>query len=143
MQLRAVRIGIVPEDRPGRVGIIGLPTWMWVADPGRRTWGPMTRSVSAAGYTVTATAKVQRVVWAMGDGSTVTCRTRGTPYRDAFGKRSSPDCGHTYTRQGTYSVRATSYWSVEWAGIGQTGEIALDFTRTAVITMGEAQVLSQ
>jgi hypothetical protein len=110
--------------RPGSVGIVGLPTWMWVADPGQHTWGPITRTASSAGYGVTATAKVQRVVWAMGDGNTVTCTKRGTPYADSFGKRASPDCGYTYTRQGTYTVRATSYWRVIWAGIGQSGTIA-------------------
>ena len=141
MRLRAIGIGIVPEARAGSIGIVGLPTWMWVANPGRHTWGPITRTASSAGYSVTATAKVQRVVWAMGDGNTVTCTRRGTPYTDSFGKSSSPDCGHTYTRQGTYTVRATSYWLVSWAGIGQSGTIPLDFTRTAVITMGEAQVL--
>jgi hypothetical protein len=142
MGLRAVAIGIVPEARAGSVGIIGMPTWMWVADPGEQTWGPMTRSASAGGYTVTATAKVDRVVWVMGDGSTVTCKTPGTPYADSFGKKSSPDCGHTYTRQGTYVVAATSYWTVTWAGIGQTGTIPLDFTQQATIVMGESQVLS-
>lgn len=142
MGLRAVEIGIVPEARAGSVGIIGMPTWMWVANPGEQTWGPMTRSASAGGYTVTATAKVDRVVWVMGDGSTVTCTTLGTPYADAFGKKSSPDCGHTYTRQGTYVVAATSYWTVTWAGIGQTGTIPLDFTQQATIVMGEVQVLN-
>jgi hypothetical protein len=141
MRLRAIGIGIVPEAQRGRIGIVGLPTWMWVADPGQHTWGPITRTASSAGYSVTATAKVQRVVWAMGDGTTVTCTKRGTQYADSFGKRASPDCGHTYTRQGTYTVRATSYWQVTWTGIGQSGTIPLDFTRTAVITMGEAQVL--
>ena len=29
MALKAVRIGIVPEPHPGRIGVIGLPTWMW------------------------------------------------------------------------------------------------------------------
>jgi hypothetical protein len=141
MRLRAIGIGIVPEARAGSIGIVGLPTWMWVANPGQHTWGPITRTASSAGYSVTATAKVQRVVWAMGDGDTVTCTRRGTPYADSFGKKPSPDCGHTYTRQGTYTVRATSYWLVSWSGIGQAGTIRLDFTRTAVITMGEAQVL--
>jgi hypothetical protein len=141
MRLRAIGIGMVPEAQAGSVGIVGMPTWMWVADPGQHTWGPITRTVSSAGYSVTATAKVQRVVWAMGDGTTVTCTKRGTPYADSFGKRASPDCGHIYTRQGTYTVRATSYWRVTWAGIGQSGTIPLNFTRTAVITMGEAQVL--
>jgi hypothetical protein len=141
MRLRAIGIGIVPEARAGSIGIVGLPTWMWVANPGQHTWGPITRTASSAGYSVTATAKVQRIVWAMGDGNTVTCTQRGTPYADSFGKSSSPDCGHTYTRQGTYTVRATSYWLVTWTGIGQSGTIPLDFTRTAAITMGEAQVL--
>jgi hypothetical protein len=141
MRLRAIGIGIVPEAQAGSVGIVGMPAWMWVADPGQHTWGPITRTASSAGYSVTARAKVQRVVWAMGDGTTVTCNMRGTPYADSFGKRASPDCGHIYTRQGTYTVRATSYWRVTWAGIGQSGTIPLDFTRTAVITVGEAQVL--
>ena len=110
-------------------------------NPGQHTWGPITRTASSAGYTVRATAKVQRVVCAMGDRHTVTCTKRGTPYADSFSKMSSPDCGYIYTRQGTYTVRATSYWRVTWVGIGQSGTIPLDFTRTVVITMGEAQVL--
>lgn len=143
MHLKAVRIGIVPEPRRDRVGLVGLPTWMWVARPGPTTWGPITRTASAQGYTVTATARVDRIVWAMGDGTTVVCRTPGTAYADSYGRRSSPDCGHRYTRQGTYTVRATSYWTVEWLGLGETGEIPLNFTQAAIITMGEAQVLNQ
>lgn len=143
MQLRSIRIGIVPEDRPESVGLVGLPTWLWVDERSASSWGPTTRSVSAGGSTVTAKGVVDRVVWAMGDGSTVVCRSPGTPYRDAFGRRSSPDCGHTFTRQGTYTVRATSYWVVRWSGIGQTGQIGLDFTESTVVTVGEAQVLTQ
>ena len=143
MQLHAIEIGIVPEPRPDRIGVIGLPTWMWADGPDQHTWGPITRTASAGGYTVTATGRVQRVVWAMGDGSTVVCAKRGTPYADSFGKRPSPDCGHRYTRQGRYTVRATSYWVVEWAGIGQSGTIPMNFTSTAAITMGEVQVLSR
>jgi hypothetical protein len=77
-----------------------------------------------------------------GDGATVTCSGPGTPYADSYGKKSSPTCGHTYTRQGTYTVRATSYWTVRWNGLGQSGTIPLDFADTTNITMGEAQVLS-
>lgn len=142
MNLRAINIGIVPDPRPGSVGVIGMPTWMWTTDPTPSTMGPITRSVSAGGYTVTATAQVTTVVWSMGDGAVVTCNGPGTPYLDSYGKKSSPTCGHTYTRQGTYTVRATTYWLVTWAGIGQTGTIPLDFTGTTNITMGEAQVLS-
>jgi hypothetical protein len=143
MELRAVAIGIVPEPGAGRVGIVGMPTWMWVTDPGPATVGPISRTVSAGGFSVTAVAKADRIVWQMGDGATVTCRGPGTPYADSFGRQSSPDCGHTYTRQGTYTVRATSYWAVQWSGMGLNGTIPLSFTRTTNITMGEAQVLTQ
>ena len=143
MDLHAIRIGIVPEDKPDRVGVIGLPTWMWVADRGQSTWGPITRSASERGYSVSATAKVDRVVWSMGDGATVVCRKPGTAYADRFGKRSSPDCGHTYGRQGRYTVRATSYWVVDWAGMGQSGTIRFDLTEDTQIVMGEVQVLTQ
>ena len=122
---------------------MGLPTWMWAQDAAGSSWGPVTRTVTAGAYSVTATAKVAKVVWAMGDGSTVVCRTPGTPYEDRFGASQSPDCGHQYTKQGRYTVRATSHWSVAWAGIGQSGTIPLTLADSAVITMGEAQVLTQ
>lgn len=142
MQLRAITMGLVPEAGGGAVGLVGMPNWMWVQNPSQNSWGPITRSATAAGYTVTATAKVQRVVWDMGDGQVVTCGA-GTPYRDSYGNSSSPTCGHTYTRQGTHTVRATSHWVVAWSGIGQSGTIPLDLVRTARVTIGEAQVLKQ
>ena len=49
MNLQAVTIGIVPEPLPGRVGLIGLPTWMWVLAPAANTMGPVTKSASAGG----------------------------------------------------------------------------------------------
>jgi hypothetical protein len=98
MRLRAIDIGIVPEPGADRMGLIGLPTWMWVNQPDAHTWGPITRSVSAGGVTATVTARVDRVVWDMGDGATVTCATPGTPYEDHYGNTDSPDCGHRYTR---------------------------------------------
>jgi hypothetical protein len=147
MGLKAIIIGIVPEPKPGRIGLVGMPTWMWVAQPSANTWGPITRTASAGGVTVTATAKVSKVVWSMGDGSSVTCTSPGTPYQDSYGKRSSPECGHTYTRTSlgqpgdAYHVSATSYWVVTWAGGGQTGIIDLDFTANTQIKVGEMQVL--
>lgn len=143
MTLRAVGIGIVPEDKPGKVGIIGFPQWMWVQNPGPTTMGPVTRTASAGGYTVTATAIVDHLVWNMGDGNSVTCNGPGTPYEDRFGAQDSSTCGYRYAHPGDYTVTATSYWTVEWAGIGQTGTIPLTFTNTTHITMGEVQVLTQ
>jgi hypothetical protein len=141
MNLKAITVGIVPD--PSGVGLVGMPNWMWVTNPTVNTWGPLTRSASAAGWTVTATAQVSKVTWNMGDGQVVVCNGPGTRYQDSYGKQQSPDCGHTYTRQGAYTVRATSHWVITWAGIGQTGTIPMDLTNTAALTIGEAQVLRQ
>jgi hypothetical protein len=143
MQLRPIGIGIVPEDKPGSVGIVGMPQWMWVDEPAPNTFGPITASASAGGHTVTATARVDRTVWDMGDGTRVTCVGAGTPYEDRYDIADSPDCGYRYAKQGEYEVSATSYWTVEWEGIGQTGTIPMDRTSRTSIVMGEAQVISQ
>src|SRR5664279_5720857 len=103
----------------------------------------VTRTASAAGFTVTATARLQRVAWNMGDGKTVVCHGLGTPYQDSYGKKSSPTCGHSYVRQGKRTVTATSYWVVEWSGIGQAGTIPLDLKDSTNVTIGEVQVLTQ
>ena len=142
MDLRPVTIGIVPEDRPGSVGLVGMPVWLWAADTDSQSWGPVTRTASAGGETVTATAKVSRVRWLMGDGAVVVCTGPGTEYEDRFGKAKSPTCGHTYTRQGTYTVRAESQWTVSWAGMGRSGTIPVTLTQTARVTIGELQVLT-
>ncbi len=143
MNLQAPQIGIVPEDAPNRVGLVGLPTWMWVDDPGPQTWGPISRQASAAGHTVTVAASVSKVVWDMGDGTTKTCTGQGTPYADHYGIRSSPDCGHRYRQAGQYTVTAQAFWTINWAGIGQSGTIPMTLQRSTTITVGEGQVISQ
>lgn len=143
MNLSAITVGIVPDPLPGRIGIIGMPTWMWADSPTESTVGPITRTATATGNSVTATATLTRVVWDMGDGHSVRCTGAGTRYEDRYGKSSSPTCGYTYTRQGAYTVTATSYWDVAWTGMGQSGVIPLNFSRSVSITMGEIQVVSR
>lgn len=149
MTFRAITIGMVPDegiapDGKPYVGLVGLPTWMWVANPTPETAGPQTRTVSAGGITVTATATLQRVVWDMGENrgekSVVTCGA-GTPYMDSYGGKDSPTCGYRYQTQGTHTVTATSYWTVAWSGAGQSGTIPLHFTSTRQVAIGELQVL--
>ena len=142
MELRAITIGMVPEDRPGSMGVVGLPLWMWVEAPSEQSFGPMTRSASLGGVTVTATASVSKVLWEMGDGGAVTCTATGTPFTDGHGGQESPDCGYTYPKQGTFTVRATSYWSVDWtSSSGPSGSIPLQFTQSRIVQIGELQVV--
>lgn len=147
MDLKAADIGIVPEDAPGRIGAVGAPVYMWTT-PGPTTFGPQVLTASAGGVTITATAKVDRIVWSMGDGTSVTCRTPGTVYQDRFGFNPSPDCGHRYTRTSAgkpgnaYPVTATSFWVVKWTGPGgSSGQIPLTLTATTSIQVGELQAL--
>lgn len=150
MNLDPITIGIVPESGPDRVGLVGLPVWMWVEDQAPNTYGPITASASQGPVSVTATAKVSSIVWDMGDGTKVTCTGPGTPYEDRYGKQDSPTCGHRYEQMSddqpddAYQVTATSHWVVEWSGGGQSGTIELDITTEPLpIRIGEAQVLTQ
>lgn len=150
MALRAIDIGITPEPGEDSIGIVGMPVWLWAANPNEHTVGPITESASAGGITVTATAKLQRITWDMGDGSTVKCASGGTAYEASYGATKSPDCGYVYEKSsskkpsGKYTVTATSDWVITWEGAGQTGTIRLNgLTRTVAIAVGEAQVLVQ
>src|ERR671932_530617 len=139
MALRKVDIGLAPKPGANSLGLVGVPVYMWVAQPSPQTIGPMSRSASAGGVTVTATARVQRFVWNMGDGRGVTCTGPGTPYSASFGFKPSPTCGYKYTstsagRPGdAYTVSATSYWRVVWTGGGENGWFEFSLTNTAPI----------
>lgn len=145
MTLRGADIGITPN--PDGKGLVGMPVWMWTARSAE-TYGPNTATASAGGITVTATAKVTKIGWKMGDGASVTCTKPGTPYKAAYGKRSSPDCGHRYTQPsstqdaGKYHVEATSTWTIEWTGGGQSGQLTETRDSDVDITVLEAQVLN-
>ncbi len=147
MLLRGPEIGITPK--PGGKGVVGMPVYMWTAR-GAETYGPNTASASAGGITVTATAKVAKIEWQMGDGTTVTCTTPGTPYKAEYGKKPSPDCGHRYTKpssttaSGDYHVTATSTWDIDWQvnGGGASGEMTEIRDSAVDITVAEVQVLN-
>ncbi|GGT96015.1 ATP/GTP-binding protein [Streptomyces phaeofaciens] len=131
--------------------LVGMPMWMWV-NQSATTYGPNTASASAGGVTVTATAKVSKIVWTMGDGTAVTCHGPGTPYTAASGKSDSPTCGHTYSRAsadqpgGRYPVTATSTWTINWqittGGGGQAGQLTENRQTQTQIPLAELQVLN-
>ncbi|MFC4149023.1 hypothetical protein ACFO0M_22445 [Micromonospora mangrovi] len=142
------RIAVAPRRSKG-AGLVGLPVWMW-ASRGASYFGPLTASASDRGLTVTITAKVDSIVWDMGDRHQVTCTGPGTPY-DAKGDRAgqtSPDCGYDggYQRAGTYRVGATTHWTVHWeTGNGTTdGNIPqIRTSNTIPIQIQELQVVAR
>jgi hypothetical protein len=141
MELTAPTVGATPLPGPDAVSLIGLPTWLWVQSPGTRSWGPITATASAGGVTTTATAKVARVVWDMGDGSTITCTNPGTAWTPAQGTGDSPTCGYRYRTPGQRTITATTHWQVDWSGAGQTGTIPLALSGTRQIDVTQLRAV--
>ncbi|MFF3207719.1 ATP/GTP-binding protein [Streptomyces sp. NPDC002962] len=125
---------------------VGVPMWMWV-NQGATTYGPNTASASAGGVTVTATAKVSKIVWQMGDGASVTCSGPGTSYQASAGMTQSPTCGHVYSKtsstaqNGKYPVAAASTWTIDWQGGGQAGQLTEVRQTNVQVSVGEVQVV--
>ncbi|MFD0995350.1 hypothetical protein HNR16_000444 [Pseudoclavibacter chungangensis] len=128
-----IEIGMAPKVNPDwghRRSYVGLPIWMWVANPSASSWGPTSWSGSTGGQTIDFVAQVSTVHWDMGDGAMVTC-AQGTPYSTAYGNRMSPSCGHKYTHVsagqpgGMYAVTATTNWTIAWTSrtTGETGTL--------------------
>lgn len=125
---------------------VGVPMWMWV-NQSATTFGPNTATATAGGITVTATAKVSKIVWSMGDGGSVTCNGPGTPYTSSEGMAQSPDCGHVYAKTSAdaqnskFPVTATSTWTINWQGGGQAGQLAEVRQTNVRVAVGEVQVV--
>jgi hypothetical protein len=135
------------EANPAGEQLVNLPTWLWLDRGG---WGPVSATASVPGVSVTATARPTSVTWAMGDGSTVTCKGPGTPYgASGSPKSSSPTCGYTYHSSSAgqpgqaYAVSATVHWTVTWSGAGQTGAFPdMTTTSNAAFRVAESQALN-
>lgn len=146
IRLLPPRVAVAPRKSKGP-GLVGLPVWMW-ASPGDNYFGPLRASATDRGLTVSIGAKVDRIVWDMGNGRRVTCIGPGTPY-SATGPRAgktSPDCGYHagYPKAGTYRVSATTYWTVTWRGGGESGEIPQTRNSgTVPIQINELQVVTR
>lgn len=129
-------------------GLVGLPVWLWT-ERGENVTGPVEASASAGGVTVVAVGEVAQIVWAMGDGQSVTCGA-GTPY-PAGSDGESPDCGYTYQSAsanhvaggGPWPITATSTWTITWSGGGESGTETLELTSTGELLIRELYVLNQ
>ncbi|WP_329002951.1 hypothetical protein OHA18_07045 [Kribbella sp. NBC_00709] len=144
MSFIAPQLGLSPYvQSANHVGIVNVPIWMWVTDPGPTTTGPQTKRAAIEGVAIEATGTVDHIEWSMGGGKTVTCKGAGSPFTKAMaaGKSlkdmpASPTCGYKYSKTsrcektGTFTVTATAYWNVHWTGGGMEGDIPLDFSRS-------------
>lgn len=135
-------VGPSPSDNEWKMAAVGYPLWLWAEGNAH----PAPVSDSVAGLYVSLEAKLSKVVFDMGDGSTVICHGTGTKWGPWVRPgQASPTCGHTYTKpslpKGEYTITATTYWKVAWDVTGQTGEIPFVQSATTSIPVGELQVL--
>lgn len=145
LQLEPPKISMSPiptERDPESMAIVGSPVWLWVEDPGENTYGPITRTATAGPYSVTATARVDKITWDMGEGRPVVCHNPGTKRQKWHRDEKSPTCGHVYQKQGSYQVKATAHWIIRWAGMGQSGTLTTDLSARTSTLVGEIQVLN-
>ena len=137
-------IGIAPSKNGS--GLVGLPVWLWV-DNTDATWGPISRTASVPGLSVTAKAQVSQAKWWMGDGATNICTSPGTPYKASYGMASSPDCGYRYSKPsvpGRYTVTVTTTWVINWwvVGGGATGTSTVFRQSQTTVAIEELQVVT-
>jgi hypothetical protein len=138
LRLAAPTIGLSPPV--GSVQLVGVATWLWIADP----WRPAHASATLEGVTSTVTATPVSVTWQRGDGTTVICAGPGTPYdpdRPADDQHS--DCSTLFEVAGSYALTATVTYRTSWvATTGDTGALAaVSRTSTVPVVVDEAQAL--
>lgn len=136
----APRIGPDPSANEWNMAVVGHPLWLWT-DAART----LSTSRDQYGMTFDLSARLESVDFAMGDGATVRCSTT-TPYRAGVRPGTpSPTCGHVYATaslpRGSYTVRATSHWTVAWSGMGLAGTLPASFTASRAVPVGELQAV--
>lgn len=142
---------------PAGTGYVNLAEWLWIDNP----WAPVTttaRACNSGGCTsASATAVPREVVWAMGDGHSVTCEGPGIPYRPGLPTSSRGACTYTYTRSsagqpspdgnpndGMYDITATIHWAASWQGAGQKGTLpAITTASQAELRVGEIETVGR
>ena len=100
-QIPPPKIGINP--RP--TGLTGLDTWLWYEGPEE-----LQVTTSIGPWTVTGTARVQDVVFDMGEGRTARA--------DRAGSESDPAARYVYETKGRYRIVATARWGADFVLTG-------------------------
>lgn len=162
LQLLPATLGTSPGG--DQTALVGTPVWLWLV-PDDNTYAseakPLTVTASVPGMTVTAKVWSTGVQWNLGDGTSLTCDSPGTPYTVGL-RVSSSSCEHTYSQPsltanggkaieqslvpgGAYALSALVTWTVGWtSSTGQAGHFAMDAqqSKPAYVIVEEAQVLN-
>ncbi|MEU4385980.1 hypothetical protein [Promicromonospora sp. NPDC023805] len=158
MMLSTGQPGSTPPSSNGAsssVGAIGLPIWLWIANPAPNTTGPIDRSSPPGlGLRVTARGTLDRVEWTLTteNGATVgaiSCdgpNAAGTTYDGRNSAEPSPTCGFgadLNNSAGNLTLTGTSHWIVDWESTnGESGQILFaSEPNSTQIQIGELQAI--
>ncbi len=138
-------VPVVVLSPPG-AQLVGIPTWLWVAD-----WETRSTAASVTGVTSTVTARPTATTWDLDDGATRTCAGPGRPYdpgRPPDGQ--TTDCAHTFIwpslhPRGPRKLTATVTYAVSWsASTGAGGDLGtVTRTSTVPLTVVEVQAVGR
>lgn len=160
MEFSSGQVGSTPPStdiKASSKGLIGVPMWFWVEDPAG-TMNPQPVTETAGPITVTATPRLESVVWTLADRQTgvthrtITCygeNARGTEWSSAIdGDGTLPSsCGLNAAQNdkpGDYELSAQANWVVEWSSGDEDGTIVLDDVPPSAavpITISELQTI--
>lgn len=124
-------IGPDPMRNEWKMLAVGLPVWVWL--PGADT---ATQSTTTNGIAIRFRAIRGATSVSWGDGAASACTTMTARPAGAAAMTPSPDCGHTYQRKGTYSVSATSVWTVFWEALGFSGVLYVPRSASTTLPVG-------
>jgi hypothetical protein len=104
---RAIALAPAPDLNvaPSRLGLTGLPTYVWDGDPP----SPITVTASAGGITVVAEARVTHYRWDFGEDVDVSINP-GRPWTRAH----DGTIEHTYETKGFYDLSVEAIWAARW-----------------------------
>jgi hypothetical protein len=104
---RAIALAADPDLNiaPARLGLTGLPTYVWDGDPP----APITVTASAGGVTVVAEAQVTHYRWDFGEDIDMST-SPGRPWTKAH----NGTIDHTYETKGFYDLSVEAIWAARW-----------------------------
>lgn len=142
LELPAVgpKVGPDPSVNEWNMAVVGHPLWLWV-DSSRS----VSSSVTEQGIRVSLSARLDRVVFDMGDGGSVSCSRFESYQRSVKPGTPSPSCGYVYQQaslpKGSYRVEATAYWVVSWSALGRSGVVDVPVSGGRDLPVGELQAV--
>lgn len=135
-------VGPPPEINEWKMAAVGYPLWLWTEG----NLDPAPVSDSVLDIAVSLDARLESVVFDMGDGHKVRCSSLTTKWtRSVEPGSKSPSCGYAYPRPslpaGSYTITANAVWAIDWNINGTNGTIPFYQSASTELPVGELQVL--